>query len=114
MAGGIGITPFIAALRARPCPQATTLLYLYRNEADAAFLDELYMLAAADPLFNILTHASDNGLPEFSVLLDKVSQTANREVYICGPQPMLDSLMPYLLQMNIPDQAIHFEKFDFR
>jgi predicted ferric reductase len=114
IAGGIGITPFIAALRALPCTQPTTLLYLFNNEANAAFLDELYMLAAADPKFELLTHASDKGLPNFPALLDKVSQIATREVYICGPQPMVDSLMPHLLQRNIPEHDIHNEKYDFR
>lgn len=114
VAGGIGVTPFIAALRAHPCTQPTTLIYLFSNETRAAFLDELYLLAAADPKLEMLTHASDKGLPDFPVLLDKVSQIAEREVYICGPQPMLDSLMPHLLQRKVPEHAIHFEKFDFR
>ena len=37
VAGGIGITPFIAKLRAQHCSQPTTLLYLYRHDADACF-----------------------------------------------------------------------------
>ena len=114
VAGGIGITPFIAALRAQPCTQPTTLLYLYRNDAAAAFLDELNMLTKSDPMFELLTHASDKGLPDFPGLLDKVSQISAREVYICGPQPMLDSLLPLLLQRKIQAHSIHFEKFDFR
>lgn len=114
VAGGIGITPFIAALRAHPCSQPTTLLYLYRNDAEAAFLGELGMLTNADPMFELLTSASDKGLPDFPTLLDKVSRIAERGVYICGPQPMVDTLLPLLLQRNIPQHAIHFEKFDFR
>ena len=114
VAGGIGITPFIAVLRAHPCTQPTTLLYLFGNETRAAFLDELYLLAAADPKLEMLTNASDKGLPDFPALLDKVSQIAAREVYICGPQPMLDSLRPHLMQRKVSAHAIHFEKFDFR
>lgn len=114
VAGGIGITPFIAALRAHPCTHPTTLLYLFRNEAEAAFLDELNMLGKADPLLKILTHASDMGLPDFPALLDKVKDIVARDVFICGPQPMLDSLMPHLLQRKVPEFAIHYEKFDFR
>jgi len=46
LAGGIGITPFLALLRAGPLSQQTTLVYLYRAEADAAFLQELRAFAA--------------------------------------------------------------------
>lgn len=45
IAGGIGVTPFTAALRAQPRKQPTTLIYLYRTASDAAFLDELLRLA---------------------------------------------------------------------
>lgn len=40
-AGGVGITPFIATLRAASRAQPTTLIYLFRQSAVAAFLEEL-------------------------------------------------------------------------
>jgi len=114
IAGGIGITPFIAALRAGPCTQSTTLLYLFRNDNEAAFLDELNMLETTDHNFELLTSASDKEMPDFPLLLGKISNIGEREVFMCGPQPMVDSLLPYLRQNNIPENSIHFEKFDFR
>jgi predicted ferric reductase len=114
VAGGIGITPFIAALRAQPRKLPTTLLYLFGNEKNAAFLDELRMLAKSDPNFELLTHTSSKGLPDFPELLGKVSQVSAREVYICGPQPMAESLIPCLLRQKIPEHLIHNEKYDFR
>jgi predicted ferric reductase len=114
IAGGIGITPFIAALRTHPCAQPTTLLYLYRQGSTAAFLDELKMIDAADPQLELLTHATDSGLPDYSLLLDKVKQLSGRSISICGPQDMVDALLPHFLQRNIPAAAIHAEKYDFR
>lgn len=114
IAGGIGITPFIAALRAPPCTQPTTLLYLYRQGGTAAFLDELKMLDTADPQLELLTHASDSGLPDYSALLDKVQQLSGRSISICGPQAMVDALLPQFLKHNIPASSIHAEKYDFR
>jgi len=114
VAGGIGITPFIAALRAQPRTLPTTLLYLFGNEKSAAFLDELRMLAKSDPNFELLTHASSKGLPNFPELLGKVSQLAAREVFICGPQPMAEALVPCLLQQKIPEHLMHIEMYDFR
>ncbi len=114
VAGGIGITPFIAALRAHPCPQPTTLLYLFRSEADAAFFSELNATANTDPLFELLPHSSDKGRPDFAEILPKISGLSAREVYICGPLPMVETLMPILRQGGVAASAIHHERFDFR
>lgn len=114
IAGGIGITPFIAELRAHPRTQATTLLYLFRNQADAIFLDELTTMARTDPRFKLVTHSSAQGLPDFTRMLEAIDQLAASECYICGPKPMVDTLLPHLQQRGIPASAIHFEKFDFR
>jgi len=114
VAGGIGITPFIAELRAHRCHQPTTLIYLFRNHGDAVFLDELAALAKADPKFKLLTHASEQGLPDYAALLEKISRLSACEVNICGPKPMVDALLPHLRQRGIKESAIHFEKFDFR
>ncbi|MDP2827609.1 MAG: ferric reductase-like transmembrane domain-containing protein [Sulfuricellaceae bacterium] len=114
VAGGIGITPFMAALRAQPCSQPTTLLYLFRSEADAAFLAELNTMANTDPLFELLSHSSDRGRPDFAEILPKISHISAREVYICGPLPMVETLMPILRQSGVAASAIHHERFDFR
>jgi len=113
-AGGIGIVPFIACLRAHPCAQTTTLFYLFRSAADAAFLSELTTLAKSDPLFEF--HAVETGqdLPDFPSLLQRVGQLNAREVNICGPTPMVNALMPLLRQQGVPYKSIHFERFDFR
>ena len=114
VAGGIGITPFMAALRAQRRIQPTTLIYLFRSADDAAFLDELHALANTDPQFELLADASGKGLPDFPGLLARVGQITNRDVNICGPMPMVDALMPHLRQLGVASDAIHFERFDFR
>lgn len=114
VAGGIGITPFMAALRAHPRVQPTTLIYLFRSAADAAFLDELTTLARTDPQFELLAHSSDSGRPDFPGLLARIGQITSREVNICGPMPMVDALLPHLRQSGVAPDAIHFERFDFR
>lgn len=114
VAGGIGITPFMAALRAQGRRRPTTLIYLFRSAADAAFLSELTALAKTDPLFELRTHASGGGQPDFPALLAGISQITEREVNICGPMPMVDALIPHLRECGVAPEAIHFERFDFR
>lgn len=114
IAGGIGITPFMAALRSHPLVQDTILIYLFRNEEDAAFLDELAALEQSEPHFKLIKDASKGGQPDCKILLDAVQSVSEREVYICGPKPMLDSFLALLKQQSVSTDAIHFESFDFR
>jgi predicted ferric reductase len=114
VAGGIGITPFMAALRSQPCRQPTTLVYLYRTAADAAFLDELERLQATDPLFRLLAQATGPGLPDLEALLAQVDRLAERQVHVCGPAPLLADLRPRLHAHGVAPGAIRSESFDFR
>lgn len=114
IAGGVGITPFIAALRRSVIPQPTTLIYLYRTENDAAFLDELRALAAACPALQLITEATGDGLPDLTGLLSRVSALARRDVRLCGPSAMVEYVKALLRQRGVPPESIHFESFDFR
>lgn len=114
IAGGIGITPFIAAARAGELRRPTTLIYLYRETRDAAFLDELTTLAQTDSKFDFIAQANGQGLPDAAALLARVSGLDQREVQICGPAGMVDAFTSRLRQLGLPDRSIHFERFDFR
>ncbi len=114
VAGGIGVTPFIAALRAHPRTQVTTLIYLFCSTAEAAFLHELTLLAQTDPKFELIPVETCKRLADFSSLLPQVEQLGAREVNICGPAPMVNALMPHLQRHGVASDAIHFERFDFR
>ena len=114
IAGGVGITPFVAALRAYPRARPTTLIYLFRNSADAAFLDELTRYAGSDPQF--VLHAIETGKApaDFARLLQQVDRLAQREINICGPAPMVNALLPHLRRRGVDPKMIHYERFDFR
>lgn len=114
VAGGIGITPFMAALRSHPLTQTTALIYLFNSTKDAAFLDELLLSAKTDPNLKLIPLASDGGIPNFNELLSEVSHITACEVHICGPKPMLDALLPLLHKLGVSRDSIHYDSFDFR
>ncbi len=114
VAGGIGITPFIAALRQGPCAQPTTLVYLFRRAADAAFADELRGMAAADPALKLVAEATGDRPPDLEALLSPLAGVAGREVHVCGPPALVHALLPLLHRQGVRDEAIHHESFDFR
>lgn len=114
VAGGVGITPFIAELRAQPRTERTTLLYLFREASDAAFLDELTRYANSDPCFALHAIETGNKEVDFGVLLQQVDELTQYEVYLCGPPPMLNALLPQLQKQGVDLIKIHYERFDFR
>jgi predicted ferric reductase len=115
LAGGIGITPFLALLRSARLSQPTTLLYLYRSEADAAFVPELQALAAADRQLSLYTLATGDEPPNVDLLLAEAgAPAAGLECYLCGPPGMLAAVRQALRRRGISPRHIHFERFGFR
>lgn len=114
VAGGMGITPFLAQLRAGSLKQQTLLLYLYRSEADAAFMDEIRAMAARDPNLTLKDMATGNDVPDLSRLLPDAAVLAQHDCYLCGPPGMVAGLRKALSVKGITPRHIHFENFEFR
>lgn len=114
VAGGIGITPFVAALRAAPLRQPTALLHLWTPLAEPPFADELQQMAASQPLLQWLPAASRDAVRDLPALLDAVADLPARQVFACGPAPLVQALRKALAAHGIPAEAVHAERFDWR
>lgn len=114
VAGGIGITPFLAFLRAGNLRQPTTLVYLYRSEADAAFVTELEQLATANPKLSLRAQATGDRLPDLNTLLPDRASLAGHDCYLCGPPAMVSGLRTALTRLGVKPSHIHLENFEFR
>lgn len=114
IAGGIGITPFIARLRVSPPTVPISLIYLYRHLSDAAFAQELMLLKTSIPTLELVQVETGDTAPELDTLLARVSDLDRRDVRVCGPAPLVAGLRREFKRRNLPLQQIHFESFDFR
>ena len=114
VAGGMGITPFLAQLRAGSLKQQTLLLYLYRSEADAAFVDEIRAMAVRDPNLSLRAVATGKDVPDLSLLLPDAAVLTQHDCYLCGPPGMVAGLRKALSLKGITPRHIHFESFEFR
>jgi len=114
VAGGIGITPFMALLRASPPVQPTILLYLYRIATDAAYLSELQEIAARSTMLSLLAHATGDDLPDLAALLPDAATLSGRHCYLCGPAGLVAGAERVLRARAVPLALIHYESFDFR
>jgi len=120
IAGGIGITPLRSLLEALPAkPGDLTLLYRVRNERDIVFRDELEALArirGAEVQYlpgprNAATQPLDPlGPAGLQALVPDVGQ---RDVYICGPVPMMQHVEASLRRLGLPPGQIHAERFAY-
>ncbi len=111
IAGGIGLTPFLAALRGGQLVAPTTLIYLYRTEADAPFVSELRRLAASAPLLTLISIATGEAPPEPETLLSD-DLGGDWECHLCGPPPMIDGFVRALRQRGVGIRRMHFESFE--
>ncbi len=104
IAGGIGITPILAMVRAAaPAGAEWRLVYGGRERTSMAFLDEL--AAYGD---RVSVHPQDEtGLLDLDTLLGQPS--ADTLVYCCGPEPLLAAVEERC--RSWPPRSLHVERF---
>lgn len=126
IAGGIGITPMLSMLRWCVVEQPNRPVHLYygvRSSAEHAFKQMLEVLAAAHPAFKLnvvyASPASDDVLPRDYqhvgyidlALLRRTLLHGRHQFYVCGPPPMMQSLVQGLRDWGVQADDIHFEAF---
>lgn len=126
IAGGIGITPMVSMLNdtlVHDEGREVWLFYGVRNSREHAMKRLLERLDARYPNFHLRVCYSQP-LREDELGRDfhyegRVSVNLMRKTlpfqiydfYICGPTPMMKSIVPGLDDWGVPDQHIHFEAF---
>ncbi|MET9462696.1 cytochrome P450 [Streptomyces canus] len=106
LAGGIGVTPILAMVRAaagRGTP--FTVVYGGRTRSTMAFADELAAVAG-DAL--TLLPQDEAGLPDLPRLLGGLD--ADTAVHACGPAPMLAAVEGECARLDLTDR-LHLERF---
>ncbi len=124
--GGIGITPMMSMLRWCLAEQPERTLHLYyglRCGEEHAFKPVLEDLAAAHPGFHLNVVYSRPGASDVLgrdyhhkgfVDVDLLRRTlphGRHQFYVCGPPPMMQSLVPAIAAWGVPEPDIHFEAF---
>lgn len=120
IAGGIGITPIRAMLESlAKNKKDAILLYAVKSVNDMVFKKELDEISASAPTIKINYILSAPALGYESGYIDKekivrlVPDFFAREVFLCGPPPMMKVMVKTLKELGFPSRDIHFEKFSF-
>lgn len=117
IAGGIGITP-IRSLAEKLCSEQkdSVLLYACRNSENIVFKEELNHLPSTKfKVYCVLSgDAGWQGEKDY-IDQEKIQRLApdfmDREVYLCGPKPMMAQVRSVLKKLGVPKHQIHFEQF---
>ncbi len=123
---GIGITPMLSMLNWCMAQQSSREIWLFYGVRDGRELimkPRLDALAAAHPNFHLRVCFSN---PQPDDMLGRDYHYRGRidvgllrmqlplrpyHFYVCGPTPMMESLVPALEDWGVPDEHIHFEAF---
>ncbi len=124
--GGIGITPMLSMLNETLIKQPEREIWLFygvRNSSETIMQSHLNTLESAHSNFHFWICAS-RPLPEEVLGIDhkhegRVDIKLLRALlplkayhyYICGPAPMLESIVPALEEWGVADVRIHYEAF---
>ena len=118
VAGGIGITPFLSAMRSMEPGHGKTILFYYcvRTADEALFYDELKERAAQVGGVTISRLDSDKGerIDAIAIKADIGGNMRDWEFYFCGPKPMTAAVCEGLSNLGVSKRRFHKEEFEFR
>lgn len=107
LAGGIGITPFLAQIRQLERFNGHwELHYACRSEALGSYADEL---SSQHPNNSHIYYDDQQQAIDLVNLLD--GQPIGTHVYVCGPKGMIDWVRKTATDEGWPREAIHYEEF---
>jgi len=125
--GGVGLTPVLSMLNAIVDANARREVWFFygvRNGAEHAMADHLRAIANRNPNVSLNVCYSDPdpgegpgdrfqhvGRVSVDLIRKVVGDLANPHFYLCGPPPMMKSLVEGLGSAGVPGSQIHHEAF---
>lgn len=118
IAGGIGVTPFLAWLEslqgAENVPDAD-LYYSTRARADDPFVTRLEALCKTLPTVRLHIISTDrDGVLNAELLHQRHGDAKRTDIWFCGPRPFGDALRAGLTRLGMRGVRFHQEAFEMR
>lgn len=116
IAGGVGLTPFLARARSLSPGDAVDvhLVYCVQDESRAHFLKELEAVAARFAGFRLWPHFfAREGPLTAEYLAARCPDAAGREVFVCGPPGLIAAARAELRRTGVPAARVHSEDFSW-
>ncbi|WP_105973136.1 ferredoxin reductase family protein [Streptomyces geranii] len=110
IAGGVGVTPIRALLE--EIQGHAVVIYRVARDQDAVLYEELRDIAHAKGAELHLVSgpvAPDKLAP--AELAKLVPDITDRDIFLCGPPPMMNAVLRSLRDLGVPRSQTHFERF---
>jgi predicted ferric reductase len=116
IAGGVGITPIRSLTEQLVSKQRpATLLYANRSPDDIVLADELAAIQGlrvvpvySDPPIGYRGHV---GYIDEKLVSSEIPDAKQRDIYLCGPPPMMEGLLQQFIDAGFDPNLIHYERF---
>jgi predicted ferric reductase len=110
--GGVGITPLRAIIDEIPDSTSIDVIYRARNHDDLVLKAELDELAQSRnvKIHYLVGSRTEHPINELS-LKKYVPRFADSDVYVCGPQGLIDDVVSACKSAGIPKDRVHHEAF---
>lgn len=114
IAGGAGVTPFIAIFRAlseKGEVEGNKLIFANKTAADIILAEEFKKLLGKD-FVNILSEEKASGYHYGMIseeFLKKTITDFQQQFYVCGPPPMMDAVTKQLADLGVGKNSITLE-----
>ncbi len=118
IAGGIGLTPFLSFIRDMDGNLAHDIDFYYtvRHPEEALFMDEITVAAEKNSRLKarIRCSATEGSLTVEEIVKNTGGNLSERDIYLCGPLPMIQAFEKKFIALGVPQNNIHYEEFNFR
>jgi len=115
IAGGAGVTPFIAILRdlfSKNKIEGNTLLFANKTRADIILKNEFEKMLGKN-FINILSDEQTKEYAHGFITEDFLKKyiDSKKMIYLCGPEKMMELTEKYLTNLNVDEKSIVKEAF---
>ncbi len=118
IAGGIGVTPFLAFIRnmREPLDRNVDFYYAIRHRDEVLFYNEIETAGIRNQRLKVhLRYSGSSGSLTVEEIVRKAGgDVSGHDIYMCGPFPMMQAFERKFLGLGVPRRNIHFEEFNFR
>ena len=111
---GVGVAPLNALLQDLPAGVDVEVLARASSHDELVLRDELRRaVAARGGRLHELVGPRETVALDAAALTRRVPDLADRDVYVCGPEGFMRTVMASVAAAGVPDERIHREVFAF-
>lgn len=115
IAGGIGATPFLSMARSfNPNSPQVDMFYSVVKRAelvDQNALKDFLPTHYSQFKYHEYVGEEQQGFLTAKYITEQIGDLKGKEIFICGPPPMMKGLRAQFKELGIPNRKIHTEEF---